>query len=154
MLIDSFVDKGEIIGANNAYGMVLTKSCIAATLAHECGHLFGMQDIYIEKESVELKVETYEKVSFDRMPRDWNGGCVGRSNGGTRYYKSSTSMQRLIPKMLMYGVTDVNKRDISMGSVYGLWYEIQDDGSKIWHKELAPTGWGFENKEQINFCHN
>ena len=135
--------------------MILTKLASAATLAHECGHLFGMRDVYFEAEDDDgKKLEVFEKVAFDRTPRDWNNGCVGMSNAGARYYKYSTSMRSLISKMLMYGISDLDKRDISVGSVYGLWYEWQNDDTKVWHKGLAPIGWDFENKEQFNFHHN
>ena len=50
-------------------------------------------------------------------------------------------------RRLMDGISDLDKRDISAGSVYGLWYEVAEDGSKIWHKGLAPTAWDFETKE-------
>ena len=153
--VDSFVDNGDTVAANNAYGMILTKLASAATLAHECGHLFGMRDVYFEAEDDDgKKLEVFEKVAFDRTPRDWNNGCVGMSNAGSRYYKYSTSMRSLISKMLMYGISDLDKRDISAGSVYGLWYEWQNDDTKVWHKGLVPTGWDFENKEQFNFHHN
>ena len=57
-------------------------------------------------------------------------------------------------RMLMYGFVEEGSVDISAGSVYGLWYEVEEDGSKIWHKGLAPTVWDFEARCISDFLTN
>lgn len=54
-------------------------------------------------------------------------------------------------RMLMYGFVEEGSVDITAGDVYGLWYEVEEDGSKIWHKGLAPTAWDFKNKMYKRF---
>ena len=87
------------------------------------------------------------------MPNDWNNGCTGKSNAGSRYYKYSTSMESIIKRMLMYGFVEEGSCDITAGDVYGLWYEIGEDGSEVWHKSLDSTAWRFEEKENFDFYH-
>ena len=151
--VDKFLDDNATIGVNNAYGIVLTSRAKATTLAHECGHLFGMKDIYVKIGEEGLKVEAYEKASLEKMPNDWNNGCTGKSNAGSRYYKYSTSMESIIKRMLMYGFVREDSLDITAGDVYGLWYEISEDGTEVWHKSLDSTAWKFEEKENFDFHH-
>ena len=153
--IDSFIDKEDTMAANNSYGMVMTKDVSSTTFAHECGHLFGMRDIYIEhKDSNQLKVNTYEMASYERMSEDWNGGCYGNGMSGARYYRYQTSMRSVIQRMLMFGLKNDSKRDIVAGDVFGLWYEYIGDSQKEWRKSLSPVGWNFEAKDEtFNFYH-
>ena len=153
--IDSFIDEGDIMAANNGYGMVMTKDVSSITFAHECGHLFGMRDIYIEhKDSNQLNVNTYEMASYERLPEDWNGGCFGNGMSGARYYRYQTSMRSVIQRMLMFGLQNDSKRDIVAGDVWGLWYEYIGDSQKEWRKSLSPVGWNFEAKDEtFNFYH-
>ena len=153
--IDSFVDERDTMAANNGYGMVMTKDVSSITFAHECGHLFGMRDIYIEhKDSNQLNVNTYEMASYERLPEDWNGGCFGNGMSGARYYRYQTSMRSVIQRMLMFGLQNDSKRDIVAGDVFGLWYEYIGDSQKEWRKSLSPVGWNFEAKDEtFNFYH-
>ena len=153
--IDSFIDKEDTMAANNSYGMVMTKDVSSTTFAHECGHLFGMRDIYIEhKDFNQLKVNTYEMASYERMSEDWNGGCYGNGMSGARYYRYQTSMRSVIQRMLMFGLQNDSKRDIVAGDVFGLWYEYVGDSQKEWRKSLSPVGWNFEAKDEtFNFYH-
>ena len=153
--IDSFIDERYTMAANNGFGMVLTIKATKTTFAHECGHLFGMRDIYIEhKDSNQLNVNTYEMASYERLPEDWNGGCFGNGMSGARYYRYQTSMRSVIQRMLMFGLQNDSKRDIVAGDVFGLWYEYIGDSQKEWRKSLSPVGWNFEAKDEtFNFYH-
>jgi hypothetical protein len=133
----------------------LTKKATGATLAHECGHLFGMDDVYIEhKDAKQLKVNTHEMASYDKMLYDWNGGSAGKGMSGCRYYKYNTSMQSIINRMLMNGFNVSGKRDITSGDIYGVWYYINEEGEKVWSKSSAPVGWDFESKNKsFDFHH-
>ena len=55
--------------------------------------------------------------------------------------------------MLMYGFVREDSLDITAGDVYGLWYEISEDGTEVWHKSLDSTAWKFEEKEDFDFHH-
>jgi hypothetical protein len=154
--IDSFVDEGGSIAVNNGYGMVLTKKATKTTFAHECGHLFGMRDVYIKGEGDNpLIVNTYEMASNEYLLDDWNGGCFGKGMSGARYYRYQTSMHSIINRMLMNGVDVGEERDITSGDVYGVWYYIGENGEEVWNKSFVPVGWNFEAKdESFNFYHN
>ena len=154
--IDSFIDEGGTIAVNNGYGMVLTKKAMKTTFAHECGHLFGMRDVYIKGEGDNpLLVNTYEMASNEYLLDDWNGGCCGKGMSGARYYRYQTSMQSIINRMLMNGVDVGEERDITAGDVYGVWYYIGENGEEIWNKGFVPVGWKFNAKdESFNFYHN
>ena len=55
--------------------------------------------------------------------------------------------------MLMYGFVREDSLDITAGDVYGLWYEISEDGTEVWYKSLDSTAWKFEEKEDFDFHH-
>jgi hypothetical protein len=83
------------------------------TLAHELGHAFGCSDIYPKgrlppKPSLP---DSFPKEEF--APFDWNNGT------GSRYYEFSITQETLIKRLLMYGFYHVDKRDMSLGSIYG-----------------------------------
>ncbi len=48
-----------------------------------------------------------------RAPNDWNNGS------GVRYYRHSISQEDIIQRLLMCGISGVNHRDLSSGSIYG-----------------------------------
>jgi hypothetical protein len=154
--IDSFIDKGRVLGVNNGLGMVLTKNATGVIFPHECGHLFGMRDVYVNHENAgSHEIKSYEMASYEKLPDDWNGGCMGNGMPGARYYKYQTSMQGIVDRMLMNGIEGAGTRDITVGDVYGVWYYVGADGEKVWGKGLAPVGWDFEAKEQsFNYYHN
>ena len=135
-------------GGNNWYGIVISANGTAATLAHEFGHALGLKDIYISNDEADASIPFeqrihvgYEYVRQEYSPSDWNGGCRGHGHGGSRYYHSGMMMGALIPRLLMYGRSSGEKRDLSLGSVYGIWYESDfSGGTNIWHKTNAPIG--------------
>jgi hypothetical protein len=158
--IDSFVDEDGTIAVNSGRGMVLTKKATGATFAHECGHLFGMRDVYVlidddnYLDENTLQVNASDKASYDKMLYDWNGGSAGKGMSGCRYYKYNTSMQSIINRMLMNGFNVSGKRDITSGDIYGVWYYINEEGEKVWSKSSAPVGWDFESKNKsFDFHH-
>ena len=55
--------------------------------------------------------DSFPKEEF--APFDWNNGT------GSRYYEFSITQETLIKRLLMYGVYHVDKRDMSLGSIYG-----------------------------------
>jgi hypothetical protein len=158
--IDSFVDEDGTIAVNSGRGMVLTKKATGATFAHECGHLFGMRDVYVlidddnYLDENTLQVNASDKASYDKMLYDWNGGSAGKGMSGCRYYKYNTSMQSIINRMLMNGFNVSGKRDITSGDIYGVWYYINEEGEKVWSKSSAPVGWDFGSKNKsFDFHH-
>ena len=153
--IDSFIDDVDTKAANSDYGLVVTKTATRYTLAHEIGHAFGMHDIYVsnmqQKNAADPLVELLpsEKASSLHLADDWNGGCSGSGVGGARYYRSGTSMEQIVGCMLMLGeVPEVDvRRDITAGSVYGVYSTNDVNQTKMWLKDNAPVGfpWGNRN---------
>ncbi len=94
-------------------GIVFTPSCSADVIAHELGHVCGLDDIYIQKTftndaNVEVTVTVNGVASSNRMPLDW-----GR-------YEDGTSQAALIEKLLMYGDVSGTECDLTAGDVYGV----------------------------------
>ena len=101
------------VANHDSYGIVLTTNATAMTLAHELGHAFGCSDIYPKgrlppKPSLP---DSFPKEEF--APFDWSNGT------GSRYYEFSITQETLIKRLLMYGFYHVDKRDMSLGSIYG-----------------------------------
>lgn len=90
------------------------------TVAHEVGHAFGMRDVYVERNGVEIDYS--ERIRRSMLSGDWSGGCDGEGDGGTRYYKSGRRLYDIIRAMLMDGCKDdaSQGRDITFGSVSGI----------------------------------
>ena len=143
------------LASNCDFGLVLTPDAPVVTLAHEIGHAFGLKDVYAsnrEKDSSippadvlkvydELDAGHDEKIHFASCIDDWNGGCQGCGNGGERYYLPDTTLRDVLHRLVMYGVDqkDGNQRDITIGSVRGVWY-TKHDGIRYWHLSDAPVG--------------
>ena len=152
--INSFIDAPSSKAANSDYGLVMTTIATRYTLAHEIGHTFGMCDIYVtnlQRKGVAeplVSLLTSEKATSARLAGDWNGGCKGLGNAGTRYYRSGISMAEIVGRMLMLGEVPEEdiRRDISAGDIYGVYYTEGDNQTKIWHKETAPVGFRWENR--------
>ena len=145
-------------GANHEGGMVLASTADGITLAHEIGHAFGLRDIYVSNDiytnnTVSLKVlGTEEMPCAEKMPWDWNCGCIGRGVGGVRFYGKGTTMQDVIGRMLMNGVRPDNTApcDITFGNVYGVWYNGSYKEEDDWTVGYVPVGI-FMN-EIVNMC--
>ena len=145
--VNSFVDRKYTKAAHCDLGIVLAKSATRYTLAHEIGHAFGMCDIYDSNDDETLVLLSSEKASYARMSDDWNNGCVGKDYPGARYYRAGTEMKQVVGRLLMLGSVpeeDV-RRDITSGSVYGVYYTKINE-NKIWHKNCALIGFPFGNR--------
>lgn len=63
-------------------------------------------------------------------------------------------MGALIPRLLMYGHSFGEKRDLSLGSVYGVWYEPDlSGGTNVWHKTNSPIGTASQGPFDITRVH-
>ena len=63
-------------------------------------------------------------------------------------------MGALIPRLLMYGHSSGVKRDLSLGSVYGVWYEPDiSGGTNVWYKTSAPIGTASQGPFDITRVH-
>ena len=143
------------LAANASKGLVMSASACAVTLAHEIGHAFGLSDVYVaayEGQSGNSAPSTLSVatnfICYACAPFDWNGGCHGRGEGGSRYYQNSARMATIVPRLLMYGVHCGNdiRRDITIGPVDAVNY-IGSGDSTVWYDEFAPIGF-FENGEK------
>ena len=143
------------LAANASKGLVMSASAGAVTLAHEIGHAFGLSDVYVSAYEGHSGNSTPSTLSvatnficYACAPFDWNGGCHGRGEGGSRYYQNSARMATIVPRLLMYGVHCVNdiRRDITIGPVDAVNY-VGGGGSTVWYDEFAPIGF-FENGEK------
>ena len=156
--INRFVDKGHIRAVYDDGGIVVTSSKTRYTLAHEIGHAFGMYDIYLtnrfrkEDEAPLVELDARDKASWANMAQDWNGGCRGLGTAGTRYYRSGTMIEDVMPRIVMLGEVpdDASGRDITNGDVRGVFYE-KVAGGKVWLKGDAPVGFPWTNR---NPTHN
>ena len=88
----------------------------------------------------ELNVRN-DKASMTNMTHDWNGGCNGRGEAGTRYYVYGLGMENVIGRLLMYGESTENdkRRDLSAGDVRGVWCSFVGD-EKVYEQSDAPIG--------------
>ena len=154
---DFIMSNGEDppLAANASKGLVMSASACAVTLAHEIGHAFGLSDVYVaayEGQSGNSAPSTLSVatnfICYACAPFDWNGGCHGRGEGGSRYYQNSARMATIVPRLLMYGVHCGNdiRRDITIGPVDAVNY-IGSGDSTVWYDEFAPIGF-FENGEK------
>ena len=146
-------------GCSNGFGLVVKKTGDAITLAHEIGHSLGLFDIYISNDESDEGISSADALSVETdfvqqafLSLDWSGENHGSGTGGTRYYSSGLTMRRLIPRLLMYGIYVKGKRDLTLGSVYGVWYEEYDVG-KVWHKSDAPIGTASPGSFNVNRKH-
>ena len=134
------------LAANTYKGLVMSARADVTTLAHEIGHAFGLEDVYVssaekDEESLHAKDVSQCVICGSKATYDWNGGCYGTGVGGARYYPSGTTMAEIIPRLVMYGVGRRNaaRRDITLGNVDGAWY--QEIGSvRVWYDTEAPVG--------------
>ena len=112
--------------------IIMPKDMDKRTLAHELGHSFGLQDIYInsrygmagESENwveLENKDEPVSRKSFGQTQCDW-GNETGRG-----FYEREDSHAVAIQSLMMYGIDDDSGilGDIPDGDVWGL-----PDGAK------------------------
>ena len=143
--IDHFVDS-DAIASNCSSGIVMTSFANANTLAHEIGHAFGLRVIYISNmrytnEVISLKaLLDSDKPKYNHMNSDWNGGCFGHGDGGVRYYGKAVTMEAVVGRLLMNGISIANGRDISFGDVYGVWYDGDGKHDGDWHVGKAKIG--------------
>jgi hypothetical protein len=101
------------VANHNSYGIVLTTNATAMTLAHEIGHAFGCADIYPKGRMPPRPSLPDSFPKKELAPFDWNNGM------GSRYYEFSITQEALIKRLLMYGFHHMDKRDLSIGLIYG-----------------------------------
>ena len=147
--INCFIDDLQILGMNCESGMVMTASADGRTLAHEIGHAFGLEDIYVSNVASTNELVTLKAVSSSERPRylfmesDWNLGCEGHGEGGCRFYGKATMHEDLLDRMLMNGMRHGHLgggRDITMGNVHGVWYTGNGTKDSDWKLDIAPVG--------------
>ena len=135
-------------GSSLRKGVVIPSASGHLVLAHEIGHVFGLSDIYSSNEEKfptispgQVRQIYRERVSRLNSSADWNGGCEGYDEGGSRYYPYNTFLSDVLQRMMMYGVErdDLSGCDITAGSVRGVWY-TQSQSEYIWHTFGAPVG--------------
>ena len=134
------------LAANMSKGLVMSAMADHTTLAHEIGHAFGLEDVYVSSEEKDGEALNAKDVSqcvicSSKAMDDWNGGCDGKGVGGARYYPSGTIMGEIVPRLVMYGISRKNaaRRDLTCGNIDGAWY--QEIGSvRVWYDAGAPVG--------------
>ena len=140
--------QNRIAAANCVSGMVLTAKANVPTLAHEIGHFFGLQDVYLMASEKDEDVQgsnakdvSGDCVKYASCHLDWNGGCDGERTGGARYYPLGTTWSAIMPRLVMYGIQrdDDERRDITRGDVDGVSY-VGSGSERIWYDVLALVG--------------
>ena len=156
--INRFVDSRHTKAAHDSRGIIVTSLATKCTLAHEIGHAFGLCDIYKSNEGGRAEGDDLvalgngDKASYSNLYDDWNGGCSGRGASGVRYYRSGTTMNAIVDRMLMLGSVpeEDSRRDISNGAVYGVHYYYNGQGRKIWEKGLAPLAFPWTRRNPVH----
>lgn len=149
-IVDAVGESAGINGLTSVKGIVICKNASLKTLAHELGHACGAQDIYLEHEPGGLSLNG-EYISAERSRYDWNGGCDGHGAGGARFYPHAQDLASIVRRLLMYGENDGDddiRRDMTLGSVFGVHYEYNDQGEKVYEKSSADVGF----KGLSGFC--
>ena len=155
-IVNEISDSPRAKGVNGSCGMILRRDSGGIALSHEIGHSFGLIDVYNDNFHATnalvnpVFIDSSEKVNAEKTPFDWNYGCIGKNEGGSRFYKRGTSVSSLLPRLLMFGIdADTSEmRDISHGEIYGVWRDKTDiDNNDGWKKSLAPIG--FYNNPNI-----
>ena len=150
--INAFVDNRTALAANGRRGAVITRRADFKDFAHEIGHQFGMDDIYVDSSRAEdpnlplISLSTGDTVNRSRARWDWNGGCDGSGAGGARYYAANTKMVNILSRMLMKGTrgSSDNPVDITAGDIYGVFYTNDLSNAEIWVKGDAPVMFPFD----------
>jgi len=102
-------------GYNNDFFTVISKQATPTTLSHELGHACGWTDIYVTEGG--NSISNVGAVNSNHMvATDW----------GTGYYDRKLELHNLLPRLLMYGVSNPQKGYIPHGDIYGV-YEAQWD---------------------------
>lgn len=120
---DQVVRPSQIIrGITINNRIALSANSNGRTMAHEIGHVFGLDDIYV-RDSFGNLISGYTNAS--RCLFDWNGGCVGHGISGTRYYHSGLLHSNILRKLLMNGRLDGIQEgvDVPYGSISGIGYD-------------------------------
>jgi hypothetical protein len=121
----------DIFNANalhTAGHIIIKRDARESTIAHEIGHACKLPDIYIVKNN--LIVEEY--ISKSLIPND----CTGIDE--YHFYKHE-KQNKIIPYLLMFGVKNDTKVDISYGNVFGVWYKWEN-GMRYYMKSNAEIG--------------
>ena len=113
------------------YGGIVVKGGIGPnTLAHELGHAQDLPDVYVNgKPGVN---DVTGLVSRARMPSDW-GSPVDEG-----YYPPTLVHSNLVQRLLMYGVGNSYKKDISSGDIHSIWRPVFTSGA--YSETNAPIG--------------
>lgn len=129
--------EGGVNGFGADEGIVLGPNASAITLAHEIGHICGLKDIFDCHDATDKHVTG--APSKVRMPKDWG------------WYPEEFMHIHVIRKLLMYGYSSDNKTDMSLGNIYGLYYDDVRDArtgqwKKDWKIDLVPVGFSGANR--------
>lgn len=131
-----FVDEIENANAlTSSNGVLFSSNGNFRTLAHELGHACGLVDIYVRHDGTNLSVTG--EVSSVSLGVEWGSETT---NG---YYPRRTMQAAEIRKLLMYGVGNDTKADISYGDVQGLWYYRDTSQLAQQHWQISPAPVGF-----------
>ena len=123
----------SIAGANGLTthaGVIVKGGVQPNTLAHELGHAQDLPDIYVDARSGVNSVTGL--VSRARIPADWG------SQSDEGYYTSALQQSHLVRRLLMFGVGNPDKRDISSGDIQGNWRQPFTSGA--YQDTLSPVG--------------
>lgn len=123
----------NISGANgltSPNGVVVKSGIGANTLAHELGHAQNLPDVYVD--GIPGMNNVTGLVARARMPSDWG------SNSNEAYYSHELLHSVLVQRLLMYGVGNTAKRDISFGDIQSIWRPLYSLGP--YSETLAPIG--------------
>ncbi|MBQ6911748.1 MAG: hypothetical protein IJQ35_06240 [Bacteroidales bacterium] len=129
-IVDEYENDPDAV--DTRLGMALGEFATGETLAHEVGHRFGLEDIYIINLDDPTCMVTGE-IDEQRLPSDWGRYRIAGEEALTQ--------SNLIQRLLMYSSNIPGATDIPYDEVEGFWH-TGEVGNWDWDEGLAPVGLG------------
>ena len=109
-------EQREPLGSFTERGIIVKDIAPASALAHEFGHACRWGDIYFKpKSGGDDEYDTLDSLlSRSDLPHDWN------LDEDVGFYERGTRQNEMIPRLLMFGVSNGSQADIPRGAVYGI----------------------------------
>ncbi|MBQ7189497.1 MAG: hypothetical protein IJR99_08800 [Kiritimatiellae bacterium] len=105
------------------------------TISHEVLHSLGLKDIYYQSEDSPPSLTLEGEISYSRMPMDW-----GTLDTNRCYYSDWEGQTMFVRRLLMFHNADYNLLAIPRGDMFGVKYEWDQFGNKMWSTNMTKVG--------------